>query len=95
MVASAYESFFSAYDRARRDRAATYAIGPHRSAIIEFSDARDLATGLEEDVALSELRGRAVLADAVRADQHLETFRISSGEAELVAAGREEILQSH
>jgi hypothetical protein len=53
---------------------------------------RDLATGLEEDVALAELRGRTVLTDAGRADQHLEAFRISSGEAELVATGREQIL---
>ena len=53
---------------------------------------RDLATGREEDVSLAELRGRTVLTDAVRADLHLETFRVSSGEAELVATGREQIL---
>jgi hypothetical protein len=41
---------------------------------------RDLATGMEEDVALAELRGRAVLTDGPRAYQHLETFRVSSGE---------------
>jgi hypothetical protein len=45
---------------------------------------RDLATSLEEDAALSELRGDAVLTDAVLADQHFETFRFGSGEAELV-----------
>jgi hypothetical protein len=33
-----------------------------------------------------------MLTDAVRADQHLETFRISSSEAELDATGREEIV---
>jgi hypothetical protein len=53
---------------------------------------RDLATGREEEVALAELRGRTALTDAVRADLRLETSRVSSGEAELVATGREQIL---
>jgi putative transposase len=53
---------------------------------------RDLATGREEEVALAELRGRTALTDAVRADQRIETSRVSSGAAELVATGREQIL---
>jgi putative transposase len=93
MVASAYESFFRLVI-APGEIVLRYTRLVRIEARLSKSLARvrDLATGLEEDVALSELRGRAVLTDAVRADQHLETFRISSGEAELVATGREEIL---
>jgi putative transposase len=53
---------------------------------------RDLATGLEEDVDLAELRGRSTLTDGTRANQLVETFRVCSGEAELVATVREQIL---
>ena len=93
MVASAYESFFRLVIAPgeivlRHTRLVRIEARLSKS----LARVRDLATGLEEDVALSELRGRAVLTHAVRADQHLETLRISSGEAELVATGREEIL---
>jgi putative transposase len=93
MVASAYESIFRLLIAPgeivlRHTRLVRIEARLSKS----LARVRDLATGLEEDVALSELRGRAVLTNAIRADQHLETFRISSGEAEVVATGREEIL---
>jgi putative transposase len=93
VVASAYESFFRLVIAPgeivlRHTRLVRIEARLSKS----LARVRDLATGLEEDVALSELRGRAVLTNAHRADQHLETLRISSGEAELVATGREEIL---
>jgi putative transposase len=53
---------------------------------------RDLATGLAEDVALADLRGRTVLTEAIRADQRVEGFRAISDRSELVAISREEIL---
>ena len=53
---------------------------------------RDLATGLEEDVAFADLRGRSVLTEAVRADLQVEAFRTVSDRSELVATCREEIL---
>lgn len=93
MVASAYESFYRLVI-APGEIVLRHTRLVRIEARLSKSLARvcDLATGLEEEVALSDLRGRAVLTDAVRADQHLESFRISSGEAELVATGREEIL---
>jgi putative transposase len=57
-----------------------------------FARVRDLATGLQEDAALADLRGRAMLTDAPRADGRVEAFRTISDRSELVASSREEIL---
>jgi transposase len=57
-----------------------------------FVRVRDLATGLEDDVALADLRGRTGLTEAPRADQRVDAFRTMSDQSELVATGREEIL---
>jgi hypothetical protein len=53
---------------------------------------RDLATGQREDVPLAALRGRAILADSIQIDQHLETSRGCSVAEEDIAASREQIL---
>jgi putative transposase len=93
MVASAYESFhrlvIAPGEIVLRN---TRLVRIEARLSTSLARVRDLATGIEENVALAELRGRTVLTDAARADQHLESFRISSGEAELVATGREQIL---
>ena len=81
MVASAYQSFFRLVIAPgeivlRHTRLVRIEARLSKS----LARVRDLATGLVEDVALSDLRGGGVLTHAVRADQHLESFRISSGE---------------
>jgi putative transposase len=53
---------------------------------------RDLATGQREDVPLAALRGRAILADSIQIDRHLETSRGCSVAEEDIAASREQIL---
>jgi transposase InsO family protein len=53
---------------------------------------QDLATGQIEDVSLSDLRGRAMLTDATRVDQILESSRACGADAERVAVTREQIL---
>ena len=52
----------------------------------------DLATGQREDVPLAMLRGRTILTDSIRTDQHLESSRTCSVDEEDIAVSREQIL---